>query len=81
MTTRIHQPPVRPHPALHAAGVATAIVCPGSRSSPLALAIAGQAGLAHSVHLDERNAWKVAIAFALAAAAVSVFQPGRDRQV
>ena len=28
-----------------------------------------------------RNAWKVAIAFALAAAAVSVFQPGRDRQV
>jgi predicted MFS family arabinose efflux permease len=27
-----------------------------------------------------RNAWKVAIAFALAAAAVSIFQPGRDRQ-
>jgi 2-succinyl-5-enolpyruvyl-6-hydroxy-3-cyclohexene-1-carboxylate synthase len=41
---------------LHAAGVGTAVCCPGSRSAPLALAVAGQAGLAHSVHLDERNA-------------------------
>jgi MFS family permease len=27
-----------------------------------------------------RNGWKVAVVFAVAAAAVSVFQPGRDRQ-
>jgi len=39
-----------------AAGVEAAVVCPGSRSTPLALAIAGQQGLRHSMHLDERNA-------------------------
>jgi 2-succinyl-5-enolpyruvyl-6-hydroxy-3-cyclohexene-1-carboxylate synthase len=41
---------------LHACGVATAVVCPGSRSAPLALAVAAEPGLAHSVHIDERNA-------------------------
>ena len=41
---------------LHAAGVVTAVVCPGSRSAPLALAVGEQAGLAHTVHIDERNA-------------------------
>ena len=41
---------------LHAAGVSTAVVCPGSRSTPLALAVAAQPGLAHTVHLDERTA-------------------------
>ena len=41
---------------LHASGVATAVVCPGSRSAPLALAVAAEPGLAHSVHIDERNA-------------------------
>jgi 2-succinyl-5-enolpyruvyl-6-hydroxy-3-cyclohexene-1-carboxylate synthase len=51
---------------LHAAGVTTAIVCPGSRSAPLALAVAGQAGLAHSVHLDERNAAFHALGYAKA---------------
>jgi 2-succinyl-5-enolpyruvyl-6-hydroxy-3-cyclohexene-1-carboxylate synthase len=41
---------------LQAAGIETVVVCPGSRSTPLALAIAGQQGLRHSMHLDERNA-------------------------
>ena len=41
---------------LHAAGVSTAVLCPGSRSAPLALAVASQPGLAHTVHIDERNA-------------------------
>jgi 2-succinyl-5-enolpyruvyl-6-hydroxy-3-cyclohexene-1-carboxylate synthase len=41
---------------LCAAGVTTAVVCPGSRSTPLTLAFAGQPGLAHSVHIDERSA-------------------------
>lgn len=41
---------------LHAAGVAMAVVCPGSRSTPLALAIAEQPALASSVHIDERSA-------------------------
>jgi 2-succinyl-5-enolpyruvyl-6-hydroxy-3-cyclohexene-1-carboxylate synthase len=41
---------------LHAAGVSAAFVCPGSRSTPLALAIAEQSGLPHSVHIDERSA-------------------------
>jgi len=51
---------------LHAAGVATAVVCPGSRSTPLALAVAGQAGLPHSVHIDERNAAFHALGYAKA---------------
>jgi 2-succinyl-5-enolpyruvyl-6-hydroxy-3-cyclohexene-1-carboxylate synthase len=41
---------------LQAAGVATAVVCPGSRSTPLALAVAWTPGLAHTVHVDERSA-------------------------
>ena len=41
---------------LHAAGIATAVICPGSRSTPLALAIAQHQELPHSVHIDERNA-------------------------
>jgi len=41
---------------LQAAGVEVAVVCPGSRSTPLALAVAQQPGLSHTVHVDERNA-------------------------
>jgi 2-succinyl-5-enolpyruvyl-6-hydroxy-3-cyclohexene-1-carboxylate synthase len=41
---------------LHAAGVAAAVVCPGSRSTALALAVAECNGLPHSVHIDERSA-------------------------
>jgi 2-succinyl-5-enolpyruvyl-6-hydroxy-3-cyclohexene-1-carboxylate synthase len=42
--------------ALHIAGASRAYVCPGSRSTPLALAIAERADLAHEVHVDERSA-------------------------
>lgn len=41
---------------LYAAGIVTAVICPGSRSTPLALAVAQHHGLPHSVHVDERNA-------------------------
>jgi 2-succinyl-5-enolpyruvyl-6-hydroxy-3-cyclohexene-1-carboxylate synthase len=41
---------------LQAAGVQAAVMCPGSRSTPLALAIAGQRGLRYSMHVDERSA-------------------------
>jgi len=41
---------------LQAAGVAFVYVCPGSRSTPLALAVAGQQGLPFEVHVDERSA-------------------------
>ena len=51
---------------LHAAGVSMAVICPGSRSAPLALAVAGQSGLARSVHLDERNAAFHALGYAKA---------------
>jgi len=51
---------------LHAAGVATAVVCPGSRSTPLALAVAQHHGLEHSVHIDERNAAFHALGYAKA---------------
>jgi 2-succinyl-5-enolpyruvyl-6-hydroxy-3-cyclohexene-1-carboxylate synthase len=49
---------------LHGAGVTHAVVCPGSRSAPLALAVAQHGGLSHSVHLDERNAAFHALGFA-----------------
>ena len=51
---------------LRAAGVATAFVCPGSRSAPLALAIAEHPHLRHSVHVDERSAAFQALGFAKA---------------
>lgn len=53
--------------ALQAAGVATAVVCPGARSTPLALAIAEQTRLPHTVHIDERSAAFHALGFAKAA--------------
>ena len=52
--------------SLHAGGVAAAFVCPGSRSTPLALAIAERAGLRHSVHVDERSAAFQALGYAKA---------------
>lgn len=52
--------------ALQAAGVAAAAVCPGSRSTPLALAIAEQPGLQYTVHIDERSAAFHALGFAKA---------------
>ncbi len=51
---------------LQAAGVVTAFVCPGSRSAPLALAIAEHPRLQHSVHVDERSAAFEALGFAKA---------------
>ncbi len=52
--------------ALQAAGVAAAVVCPGSRSTALALAIAEQPRLPHAVHIDERSAAFHALGFAKA---------------
>jgi 2-succinyl-5-enolpyruvyl-6-hydroxy-3-cyclohexene-1-carboxylate synthase len=51
---------------LRAAGITTAFVCPGSRSAPLALAIAEHPQLRHSVHVDERSAAFQALGFAKA---------------
>jgi 2-succinyl-5-enolpyruvyl-6-hydroxy-3-cyclohexene-1-carboxylate synthase len=51
---------------LHAAGIATAVVCPGSRSTPLALSVAQQGGLPHTVHIDERSAAFHALGYAKA---------------
>jgi len=51
---------------LHLAGVAAAFVCPGSRSTPLALAIAEITQLRQSVHVDERSAAFQALGFAKA---------------
>jgi 2-succinyl-5-enolpyruvyl-6-hydroxy-3-cyclohexene-1-carboxylate synthase len=52
---------------LQAAGIASAFVCPGSRSTPLALAIAEHPQLQYSVHVDERSAAFQALGFAKAA--------------
>ncbi len=41
---------------LREAGVAAAVVCPGSRSTPLTLAIARERDIDCQVHLDERSA-------------------------
>jgi 2-succinyl-5-enolpyruvyl-6-hydroxy-3-cyclohexene-1-carboxylate synthase len=41
---------------LAASGVTAAVICPGSRSTPLALALAGQPGMTCSFQLDERSA-------------------------
>lgn len=49
---------------LQAAGVVAAVVSPGSRSTPLALAVVQQPGLPHSIHLDERNAAFHALGYA-----------------
>jgi 2-succinyl-5-enolpyruvyl-6-hydroxy-3-cyclohexene-1-carboxylate synthase len=51
---------------LHRAGAVAAFVCPGSRSTPLALAIAETATLPRSVHVDERSAAFHALGYAKA---------------
>jgi 2-succinyl-5-enolpyruvyl-6-hydroxy-3-cyclohexene-1-carboxylate synthase len=50
---------------LRAAGVVTAVLCPGSRSTPLTLA-AARSGLPHTVHVDERSAAFHALGYAKA---------------
>jgi 2-succinyl-5-enolpyruvyl-6-hydroxy-3-cyclohexene-1-carboxylate synthase len=47
-------------------GVTRAVVCPGSRSTPLALALAAQPAIEVSVHHDERSAGFVAVGIGLA---------------
>ncbi len=51
---------------LHASGVVAAVICPGSRSTPLALALAELESLPHTVHIDERSAAFYALGFAKA---------------
>ena len=41
---------------LQRAGIHNVVVCPGSRSTPLALAVAAQPGLHLWMHVDERSA-------------------------
>ncbi len=47
-------------------GVADVVVCPGSRSTPLALAVAADARLTVHVHHDERSAGFLALGIGLA---------------
>jgi 2-succinyl-5-enolpyruvyl-6-hydroxy-3-cyclohexene-1-carboxylate synthase len=42
--------------ALVSAGLSRVVICPGSRSAPLAVAAARTPGLARTVHVDERSA-------------------------
>ncbi len=53
--------------SLHDAGIAAAFLCPGSRSTPLALALAERPGLLQGVQVDERCAAFQALGYAKAA--------------
>ncbi len=54
------------------AGVAHAVVCPGSRSSPLAVALAADPRLSLSVRLDERSAGFLALGIGMASGTPAV---------
>ena len=54
------------------AGVRHAVVCPGSRSTPLALAVAAEQGLALHLRLDERSAGFTALGIGLATGSPAV---------
>jgi 2-succinyl-5-enolpyruvyl-6-hydroxy-3-cyclohexene-1-carboxylate synthase len=54
------------------AGVTHAVVCPGSRSTPLALAVAGEPRLTPHIRLDERSAGFTALGIGLATALPAV---------